>query len=156
MLQHSALYYFLQLSCLRSGALPSWLLVNVVFLIMMGQISSRELEEKATTSQRRSWSLTYSPGILLAPFSSSQGGAGGWALDVPGYDIFEGFSSWCWGLLDLPLRYVEKRRVNFELQVLKKRGNTTRFPTSMPAANSPALGDRSQRLCPYTKVKFFE
>lgn len=32
--------------------------------------------------------------------------------------------------------------MNLELQVLKNRGKTIRFPTSMPAANSPALGDR--------------
>lgn len=82
----------------------SWLPVNVVFLIMIGQISSRELEGKASASQRRSWSLTHSPGILLAPCSSSQGGADGWALGVLGHDIFKGFASSCCRLLDLPLR----------------------------------------------------
>lgn len=115
----------------------------MVLLIMMGQVSSPELEGKATATQPRSWSLTYSPGSLLAPCWSSQGGADDdWALHVPDHDILEGIASSGCRLLDLPLRSDEKRRVNLELQVLKNRGKTTKFPTSMPAANSPALGDR--------------
>lgn len=45
--------------------------------------------------------------------------------------------------------------MNLELQVLKKRGKTTRFPTSMPAANSPALVDEgSAALFLYQGLKF--
>lgn len=43
-------------------------------VIIMGQVSSRELEGQATASQPRSWSLRYSPGSLLGPCWSSQGG----------------------------------------------------------------------------------
>lgn len=122
----------------------SWFPVNVVLLI-----SSRELEGKAAALPPRSWSLTYSPDILLAPCWFNQGGADGWTL-------FEGLASSCCRSLDLPLWQVEIWRVNLELQVLKKRGKTTRFPTTMPAANSPALGDGGQRLRPCTKVCVLE
>lgn len=72
---------------------------------MMGQVSSPKLEEKVTASPPRSWSLTYSPGSLLAPCWSSQGGTDDdWALHVLDHDILEGIASSCCRSLDLPLR----------------------------------------------------
>ncbi len=59
-----------------------------------------------------------------------------------GFVGFSSVGSWfdLWPLLR------ESRLVAFERHVAKKRGNTTRFPTRIPAATSPVLGKYQQPL----------
>lgn len=91
-------------------------------------------------------------GILIAPCRSSQKVVS-LASRVLAHDPdFSRLASWS-KTFDRPLSPPEKRLLIFGPKVVKKRGETTRFPTRIPAASSPALrkrvrwshGDRERR-----------